>query len=246
MRSQEQTLYDVVYILKSSKEPTDELKYSLRSVEKNFPHRKVWFFGAGRKDLQPDEFVFVQQEGETKWEKVTNTIRMICEDDRITENFWLFNDDFFIMKETDDLPPVVVGTLWHRARDIELRKLRNTRYAEQLRMTARALRDAGLDRLDYAAHTPLLVNREKAVEAISAFPGQHMFRSIYGNYARIGGVIMDDVKIFDLSQKPTGKERLLSTSDESFTSGEAGKYIRGKFRRKSRFERGKDEISDSK
>lgn len=237
MRSQEQTLYDVVYILKSGDEPTDELKYSLRSVEKNFPHRKVWFFGAGREDLQPDEFVFVQQEGETKWEKVTNTIRKICEDDRITENFWLFNDDFFIMKKTSDLQPAVIGTLWHRARDIELRKHRNTRYAEQLRMTARALRDAGFDRLDYAAHTPLLVNRTKAAEAISAFPGQHMFRSIYGNYARIGGVIMDDVKIFDLSQKPTGEERLLSTTDESFTSGEAGKYIRGKFGRKSRFEK---------
>lgn len=239
MRSQgqEQTLHDVVYILKGGDEPTDELKYSLRSVEKYFPHRKVWFFGASREDLQPDEFVFVQQEGETKWEKVTNTIRKICEDDRITENFWLFNDDFFIMKETGNLQPAVIGTLWHRARDIELRKRRNTRYAEQLRMTARALRDAGLDRLDYAAHTPLLVNRAKAAEAISAFPGQHMFRSIYGNYARIGGVIMDDVKIFDLSQKPTGEERLLSTTDESFTSGEAGKYIRGKFRRKSRFEK---------
>ena len=35
---------DIVYIIKDDL-PTTELKYSLRSVEANFPHRLVWFVG---------------------------------------------------------------------------------------------------------------------------------------------------------------------------------------------------------
>lgn len=244
MRSQEKKTHDVVYIIKEGA-PPDELRYSLRSVEKNFPAGKVWIYGFCPEGIVPDEFVPVEQKGQNKWEKVTDTIRQICANEDITEDFWLFNDDFFIMKKCDELPPLIIGTLWHRAQRIEEGRKTETRYAYQLRDTARALRDAGLDRLDYAAHAPILINRAKALKTIEMFPGKPMFRSLYGNYAKIGGVISKDTKIADLTQKPDGNELILSTNDKSFAEGEAGKYIRNKFKKKSRFERSRDEISDS-
>ena len=47
-------LLDVVYVLKSNIDP-EELRYSLRSVEKNFPHRYVWFVGSQPEGFKPDK-----------------------------------------------------------------------------------------------------------------------------------------------------------------------------------------------
>ncbi len=57
---------DIVYFVKESAQ-NEELRYSLRSVEKNFPHRNVWFVGGKPKGLTPDKWHAVNQDRETKW-----------------------------------------------------------------------------------------------------------------------------------------------------------------------------------
>ena len=47
---------DIVYILKNDVEP-NELRYSLRTVEKNFPHGRVFFFCGCPQGITPDRFV---------------------------------------------------------------------------------------------------------------------------------------------------------------------------------------------
>ena len=226
---------DVVYILKSDIKP-DELRYSLRSVGKNFPHGKVWFFGGCPDGIMPDAYVKYTQQGRSKWEKATSTYRAICSTEGVSEDFWLFNDDFFILETIGDLPMMYRGTLAERVADLINKHGTVTSYALQLIKTEQALRDAGLGVLDYTLHTPMLINKTKALEVLEAFPTCPMFRSLYGNYTEAGGVKTEDVKIYDAASLPARGQTLLSTSDASFSFGAVGKYIRDRFSEPSRWE----------
>lgn len=228
--------HDIVYILKNDYK-SEEIIYSIRSVCKNFPYRKIWIYGGKPEDITPDYMVEVAQHGNNKWERVGNTLKMICENNEITEDFWLFNDDFFVMKKVKKVEPMIDGTLWAKANRIsKLYGGRDTKYSQQIKDTARVLRDNGYDRLNYALHVPMLINREKALLTIERFPYHPMFRSLYGNHHRIGGVIVDDVKITNTIDLPTGEETFLSTDDESFSSGRVGEYIRDAFPEKCKYE----------
>lgn len=228
--------HDIVYILKNDYK-SDELKYSLRSVCENFPYRKIWFYGGKPKGIAPDFAVEYSQPGGNKWQKVNNTLRAICVNEEITPNFWLFNDDFFIMQQIKSLEPMVGGTLWARAQRIaSMYGDNDSKYSAQLRATARVLRDAGYDRLDYALHVPMLINRKKGLQTIETFPDCPMFRSLYGNHHKIGGVVTKDVKIQSLIEVPKGNEILLSTNDDSFRNGKVGEYIRAAFPNPCKYE----------
>lgn len=225
--------HDIVYILKNGI-ATDEIIYSLRSVEKNFPHNKVWIYGGKPEGVEPDHYVHVEQHGASRYAKVTNTIYEICRNDEITENFWLFNDDFFVMKKCTKLEPVASGTI--KARLARIRELYgfNSNYARRLNRTAIALQSRGLNTLCYAVHMPMLINRKKALEVAKMFPNMPMFRCLYGNYAAEDTMIQPDVKVYSRDEEPKGTA-FLSTSDEAF-EGKAGDYVRGKFKKPSRWE----------
>ena len=226
--------HDVVYILKNDID-SDEIKYSLRSVEKNFPCNKVWIYGGKPKGIEPDEYVEVKQKGATRYSKVTNTIKQICMNDDITEKFWLFNDDFFVTKPVGSFLQVADGSIAHRVQRISSITGTKSRYAEALERTAGLLHSKGYDTLCYAVHLPMLVDRAKALEAMEEFPGEPMFRCIYGNYAAEATVITPDVKVFGCN-KPDDDWFFLSTDDRAW-SAEAGEYIRDMFRSPSRWER---------
>ena len=134
---------DIVYILKNDIE-SDEIRYSVRSVERNFPHRKVWFYGGKPDGIEPDEMVHVDQQGATKWQRVSWTLRLVCENDAITEDFWLFNDDFFVMDKVEEWPQAVRGTLHRRIESLKNEYGRLSKYGKELKRTEQALIDAGL------------------------------------------------------------------------------------------------------
>ena len=229
--------YDIVYILKNNIDPT-ELIYSVRSVCKNFDFNSIWFAGGTPEKIKPDHKLPIQQQGKNKWTKVSNTIREICLEDNITDNFWLFNDDFFIMRKIPGtLPYLFDGTIYKRINELNKRYRNQTSiYAEQLTATQLALKNKGYDTLNYALHVPMLINKEKALQTLNEFHGFPMFRSLYGNHHEVGGITFKDVKIYDLEQYPEGNEMLLSTTDDSFKNGIVGKYIRKQFPDKCAYE----------
>ena len=158
--------HDIVYILRDGK--NEELRYSLRSVEKNYPHERVVFYGGRPDGIEPDLFVPYTQPGDTKWEKVRNTIEMICKNDQLTEDFILFNDDFFIMKPVETPTNYYDGTLEERIKTIEGAIFgRHSEYSDRLRHLAETLRRAGIPNpLNYAHHTPMIINRKKMLETL--------------------------------------------------------------------------------
>ena len=225
---------DIVYILKNDIDDA-ELIYSIRSVEANFEFNSIWFAGGVPKHIKPDHQITIEQVGRNKWFRVRNTLESICKNPNISDNFWLFNDDFFVMKPTgSSLPPLIDGTIRKRLIDLN-RKNPNkmSSYAEQLYATEHILKCAGYDTLNYALHVPMLINKKKALATLNQFKSSPMFRSLYGNHHDIGGTIIKDVKVYNLDQIPTGEEFLLSTTNESFHDGRVGKYIKDKFPAKS-------------
>ena len=232
--------FDIVYLVKQAA-INEELRYSLRSVEQNFPHRSVWFYGGCPDGIEPDHHCYVDQEAidGPKWYKTTAMLEMACRNEEITKNFWLFNDDFFIMEPA----PATVwnwynGTMADRILEIEDRNGDGIRssYSNLLRDTRRILISEGLPTKNYAVHTPMLIDRWKALETIKKFQGCPMFRCLYGNMYDVGNVDEPDVKIRSIFEEWDGRSWCMSTSDTMFRDGIAGQYIRDRFTRASRFE----------
>lgn len=229
--------YDIVYILKNDVEP-DEIRYSLRSIEKNFEHGKVWFYCGKPKGIQPDRYVSTPQSGITKWQKARSSLIQICKNDEITEDFWLFNDDFFILKPWENEGPLHCGMLRDLILRVEKRHgCKTTLYTQQLRNCEAALKEQGLPTFAYTLHAPMLVNRAKMLGALKAFPNCPMFRSLYGNYAELGGDYCQDNKIYKTSQSIKEDVAFVSTTEKTFT-GEVKDYIRNMFPEPCKYESG--------
>lgn len=227
-------MYDIVYILKSDVQP-DELRYSLRSVCANFPYRKIWFYGGCPQGITPDEYVPFNQRGVTIWEKTTSTVEEICRNKNITEDFYLFNDDFYIMKPVTEMPIYYDKTLYRRIQAIEKKSGINY-YARQLRITREALQNEGYKTFNYAVHMPMLINRKKGLETIRTYPRLSMFRSVYGNMWNVGGEQHSDVKIGNSEIKPKEDCDFLSTGDLPMTETEVGRFIMERFPDKCKYE----------
>ena len=164
-----------------------------------------------------------------------------CKNDNITEDFWLFNDDFFVLKpKSENMPPQYDRTLEERIERIEKRNGCPDEYTMRLRHLVKTLKTASKGILDYAVHKPILINRKRMLEVLEKFPDEPMIRALYGNYWKIGGVSKHDMKIRILNYSKMDLVMrdwdFLSTSDVSFSNGKVGRYIRDKFKHKSRFE----------
>lgn len=223
---------DIVYFVKDTN-VNEELRYSLRSLA-NFPHKKVWFYGGCPKGLKPDHHVKVIQDKPTKWENIFKMFKLACQNDEITKNFWLFNDDFFIMKPVKKGPNYYEGDLYKRVVTLEDRHDGVTPYSQQLRYTLQELEGMGCETKNYALHVPMLINRAKGEELCKIIDGP-MIRCIYGNYFKIGGENHSDVKI-DRIDRPYNNTEYLSTNDKSFTHGLVGQQIREILSTKSKYE----------
>lgn len=229
---------DIVYVVKDSAY-NEELQYSLRSVEKNFPHNRVWFFGGKPIGVHPDKQVLVNQIWRTKWDNVRNMMRMIADNEEVTDDFVLFNDDFFVMKPVKTLPPYKWKTIESICKWVEEQNnSRQSGYTKNLRAVARELEEFQFPTDNYVLHLPMVFNKKKLLNALDVFPNTKSPRSVYGNmYLTKRAKTHKDVKIFRAWQIPPEDADFLSTEDYAFKNGKAGEYIKRCFPDKSRFEK---------
>ena len=218
---------DIVYILKEDYD-TEEVKYSLRSIEQNFPHGKVWFVGGQPKGLKPDVALPHKQIGNCKWELIRSSMWKAVNDERLSENFFLFNDDFFVMKpvDTDNFTNFVDGTLERRIDELHKGEglspyTRTLFYLEQELLTMHE------PIMNYDVHLPMLLNKGQVIATLYKCSSPQM-RSAIGNLNRLPFVVHPDVKVYDMESVPTD-ETYLSTGDTNFPEGKVGEYIRKVF-----------------
>lgn len=225
---------DVVYILKRELD-TDELKYSLRSVEKNFPINRVWFIGGQPKGFQNIVRLQHEQIGNCKWELIRSSMWKAINAEDLTEEFFLFNDDFFVMKpvDTDSFINFVDGTLSRRIDELHTEHGMNP-YCRTLFKLEQELRTMHEPTMNFDVHLPMLLNKEQVKATLYKCSSPQM-RSAIGNLNRLPFVVHNDVKVYDLESVPVD-ETYLSTNDDTFDKGKVGKYIRETFATKSRFE----------
>ena len=223
---------DIVYFVKETRE-NEELRYSLRSLS-NFPHNKVWFYGGCPDGLKPDYHIYVKQDKPTKWENIFEMFQIACNNTDITDDFWLFNDDFFIMKKVKEEPNFFDGDLYKRVVTLEDKHGGITPYSQQLRYTLQELESMGCSTYNYALHCPFLINKEKGKELGNIITGP-MIRCAYGNYFQVGGRQSTDFKIDGIDKSYKDKD-YLSTNDKSFAHGIVGQQIRDNFPDKCKYE----------
>ena len=210
---------DIVYICR--KGDNEELRYSLRSVVKNLPESRVWVVGYKPKWYTGD-FVSVPDTS-SKFNNIHNLIMHIAFDDRISDDFIMMNDDFFVVRPLDTVPVYHGGPLKDKINKYyELAP--NSPYNRMLSRTYNNLVNNGIQEpLDYDIHIPLPFNRARLRETIVM---KGLPRSTYGNHAGIGGEYMPDVKAYSSGSRMARRSHkfldsdlpYISCEDESFKS----------------------------
>ena len=222
---------DIVYVIGPNTDPA-ELIYSLRSVEENFPHRFVWIVGSLPKGIKPDRYIKHQQVGRNKWDLIKSSMLRIVQEDELTDDFFWFNDDFFVMKPVRE-PWINFcdGTLEHRIQELHAEGM--SPYCRSLYKAEQELLALGKPTMNYDVHLPMLFNKDK-VPCIGQCSSPQM-RSIYGNLTESPYILHSDVKVHGYNEIPKCPD-YLSTNEDTFKNGKVGMYIRATFMRKSRFE----------
>lgn len=225
--------HDIVYLLKNDYK-SEELRYSVRSVMRNFPFNRIIFVGGCPEYMGADIRIYDKQIGSTKWERSSHSLKVALMNDDLTEDVWLFNDDFFVMNKVESEINYFGGSLEYRIHELKRNTGRTSGYARNLEILRRDLLLMKKDALSFCLHVPMLVNRSKALMLFEQFPGLRMFRSMYGNYYEIPCSYMKDVKVYDNESVPNSD--FLSTTDESFKDGKVGQFIRASFPNPCRYE----------
>lgn len=229
---------DVVYVCKES--PTnEELRYSLRSLKNLVGIRKVWIFGYAQPWLDNVEYVPIEQHEGNKWLNAAKQIKAICDNNNITKDFILFNDDFFVCKKTDKIPAYFDRTLSARIGDFLKAYKWNawSTYARRLKVAKQELQKRGYTSYNFETHYPMVFNREKLARICEEYGEFGCKRSFYGNIYNPPREQASDCKLYHINDKPTGKERFLSSMDTTFKSGEIGNYIKKKFNKPCKYEK---------
>lgn len=223
---------DAIYFVREGE--NEELRYSLRTI-KNLNPSRVWVVG-GKPDWYSGNYIPVNQLGTTKWDRVQNMYRLICNNKDISDDFILMNDDFYIMKPWA-IRPAHRGTLAEHIIAIEQKYGdRPTPYTMELRRCRRLLEGLRKPLYSFELHIPTIFNKKRLEKLLGTFPDIHATRSLYYNYYynELGEIIqMDDVKVL-LGTTFDPDSTLLSSEDDSWAL--LKDFIHSKFPNKSEYE----------
>ena len=213
---------DILYTLKHG-DVNEELTYSLRSLC-NLPHDKVFFVGGCPSNINKNKIIHIPVEQKsTKWRNSTNNVRLACMDERLSDDFILMNDDFFILEPIAD--PVkelnVSGGTMQSVYDKVYEKYgKEINWCKGMRETRDLLQKQGIyNPLCYELHIPFIFNKSKFL-AIFDIPGVQDInvlhkRSLYGNLHLKNTQMATDVKVRKEQEIPVGS-KFISCSDKGF------------------------------
>lgn len=230
---------DIVYIVKAA-EINEELRYSIRSVAANVPHRSIVIAGYCPKWLKNVSIVPVNQNFGNKYKNAEANWQAAMNSQKVSDDFVLMNDDFFVMRPIKTIEPAHRGDL---SDVIEYYSKKPTAYLENMEQTRRVLNRLEFkDLKSYALHIPMVMNKERRqllyaiINLVNYENRDTQMRTLYGNFWRIGGKKMDDVKAYKRNMDFDPKSLYLSSADDSFKYGKIGEHIRAAFPNKCRYE----------
>lgn len=216
------TLMDILYTLKACN-VCEELTYSLRSLA-NLPHDKICFVGGFPNNIQRADIVYIPTiQKSTKWKNSTENLKIACQDHRLSEEFILMNDDFFILKPIREvvkdlsLNQGLVKDVYKRYCD---KGLGQTAYVKGMKETEKFLNDLGISNpLSFELHIPMIFNKKDFLSMfnlpnIGKISVLH-WRTIYGNFFCKNTEYHPDVKV-SLKTPLNVDAKFLSSSDAAW------------------------------
>lgn len=231
---------DVVYPIAQERH-NEALKYSMRSLCEHLDHDRVWHVGYTYDWVRGVFYIPTQQlRTRSRFGRSFTNIKAAVEDPRLSEDFILMNDDFFIMEPIDKLHTYHRGTVdavFNRLYNRRRREL-NT-YLKSMKETKLFLKSCGIKTpLSYELHIPMILNKEKLYHTVRVIEEHNLIpahiKTVYGNLFAIGGEQTDDVKLQTNNEE--FKYPFMSTSDASF-SGPIKMGIQAKFPKPSIYEK---------
>lgn len=186
-----------------------ELKYCLRSIEKHIEFGDVWCVGIPRDWLsvnwisKPD----LQGEYDQRHDSVRQKILAACDNPFISDPFILMNDDFYLLRDIDELHDYYDGTIQER--------LKNTATGYRERMHATIEHSDGRN---YEVHTPVVIHKEIFK---SATKEGALYRNLYCSASPTEKVPIKDPKLYRKAEHYNFREFckrnwMFSTSEFSF------------------------------
>lgn len=236
------TNMDIVYLLKDTLK-NEELVYSLRGLE-NIPHDNVFLVGGCPSEINKSRVIHFQvKQTSNKYRNTTNGLKLICQDPRLSEEFILMNDDFFILKPIKDPEEELnlhKGTMDQAIEDyIRTYGPEENLYLLGMRQTKIFLEDHGIKNpLSYELHIPIKMSKKEvlcafSLEHINTIPPGHI-RTIYGNLFKKDPQFTEDVKVRRRVYCPIYNDKFLSTEDDTW--GYVKPYVARLFPEKSPYE----------
>lgn len=206
---------DVVYPVRPG-ESNDELRYSLRSLEVNFPKAdKVWVVGFKPSWLRGVEFID-GNDGPNGHANVYRNVLKAMRHPGVSDDVVVFNDDFFVLDPIAEVQTLYRGTMDEHLSLPRLRVKGNNWWKDSLTITKVCLQAVGVSKpLSYELHVPMPCKKGLMRETLERFAdvtpdNPPQWRTLYGNLHVTGAVQSQDSKVFRTGRFP---RPYLSTSD---------------------------------
>lgn len=215
---------DLVYILgKGSAWNDNELRFSLRSVEKYVTGYRSIFLVGYKPDWMNDNVKFIpcQDLYSNKERNIYHKINTAAGTKEITRNFMIFNDDYFFTKPTN-----IIDYPYYYKCDLITSAGKNITnpYGKDIKATIDVLVNNRLPLLNFDTHKPIIYNKKLWHEVTAKYnwnvPHGYLTKSIYCNSLKIEGMFEADSKINHPHITDSLKTILASSKSDMFSIGD--------------------------
>lgn len=226
---------DIVYPVRKLAEGNSELRYSLRSVAKNLPHRNVWVISEEIEWLSSLVNRMEMKDEGKAFENVNAKLMAAVENDLISDPFIFMMDDIFVMKEVNDIPYYALGrTLTERARTYDV----YGSYWRDLDETQQILWFLNKPDVDFEVHAPILFQKAGLRRILKKYPTSGHRRTLYGNIFKKKPTYTADFKIYDEDTQPDADATYISTCVGSWREGsKAYQFVTSEFAEPCEYEK---------
>lgn len=240
---------DVVYILGTgSRWRNNEIRYSIRSVEMNLLCAgRIFVIGECPDFLSGVIHIPYPDKHKNKQDNAREKYLVAANDERISDDFILMNDDFFVLEPVESVPNYTLGTMEEM---IRRHPTKGGYYYQSMIDTKKVIESFGIhDPLSFEVHAPIVFNKEKLKTVIMMVGAEkaYSFRSCYGNiYAEENERVMDfkAAGLVEFIHQITRNSDYLSISDSLVAEREFRDWIRRTFPKPSRYENDRGEGQD--
>ncbi len=216
-------MIDIVYVLgKGSKWQDNELRYSLRSVEKYLSdYRNVYVIGECPEWAQNVIHIEYEDTHKNRESRIALKVLRSCQEQSISNRFLFMNDDHFFLSECSAVTFPYYKKM-HLQDEASIPNLNHV-YKTSINNTIEVLLEKGFGTHNFDIHTPIVYYKDKFKDVFDLYDWDKQYsyvvKSIYANSVGVHGTHMDDCKIMKQQTETELAYILLSRKIFSISDG---------------------------